>query len=115
MLERANKLVDVIYDADQEEAEIAALKRVFAPELLARVPQVERGRGLVFIVGLPRCGSTLTSQILSSHPDAVAVGEFQGIHPLLASYASLCEWPVHPAANVHKLMIVSEVVQFRVP
>jgi tetratricopeptide (TPR) repeat protein len=31
----------------------------------------------VLIVGLPRCGSTLTEQILSSHPDVAAGGEME--------------------------------------
>lgn len=46
-----------------------------------------RGRGLssrqpVFIVGMPRSGSTLTEQILSSHADVGAVGEFKALHDL---------------------------------
>ena len=33
------------------------------------------GDNLIFIVGMPRCGSTLTEQILGSHPQVVAGGE----------------------------------------
>lgn len=35
----------------------------------------ERGRGVVFLVGMPRSGSTLTEQILAAHPDVSAGGE----------------------------------------
>ncbi|MEO7323760.1 MAG: sulfotransferase [Dokdonella sp.] len=35
----------------------------------------ERGRGLVFLVGMPRSGSTLVEQMLSAHPDVQGGGE----------------------------------------
>ena len=35
----------------------------------------ERGGGLVFIVGMPRSGSSIVEQILASHPDVAAGGE----------------------------------------
>lgn len=35
----------------------------------------QRGAGLVFIVGLPRTGSSIVEQILAAHPDVVAGGE----------------------------------------
>ena len=38
---------------------------------------------IVLIVGLPRCGSTLTEQIIDAHPSAHGVGESQAM-PLLA-------------------------------
>lgn len=34
-----------------------------------------RGRGLVFLVGMPRSGSTLVEQMLSAHPDVQGGGE----------------------------------------
>ncbi len=34
-----------------------------------------RGRGLVFLVGMPRSGSTLVEQMLSAHPDVQGSGE----------------------------------------
>lgn len=33
------------------------------------------GEGLIFIVGLPRSGTTLVDRILAAHPDAVSLGE----------------------------------------
>jgi hypothetical protein len=35
----------------------------------------DRGAGLVFIVGLPRTGSSIVEQILAAHPDVAAGGE----------------------------------------
>lgn len=38
----------------------------------------------IFIVGMPRCGSTLTEQILSSHPDVFAGGEIPLVDGILS-------------------------------
>ncbi|HXQ13157.1 MAG TPA: sulfotransferase [Caulobacteraceae bacterium] len=56
----------------------------FTPELLRR----RQGEGLataapIFIVGMPRSGSTLLEQILSSHPQVTALGETAALPPLL--------------------------------
>jgi tetratricopeptide (TPR) repeat protein len=42
-------------------------------------------RAPVFIVGMPRSGSTLVEQILSSHPDTYGAGEIKVLHRCLAS------------------------------
>ncbi|MBZ6379810.1 hypothetical protein B5C34_13345 [Pacificimonas flava] len=56
------------YDADQMTAELRAQEEVCTPELFAR----QAGKGYpspdpIFILGLPRAGSTLLEQILASH------------------------------------------------
>ena len=43
-----------------------------------------RDHGLVFIVGMPRSGTTLTEQILSSHPDVYGAGELSYIRDIAA-------------------------------
>jgi tetratricopeptide (TPR) repeat protein len=62
------------------EAEPAALyqnvQRVFTPALLAAKSGFgDPSRRPIFIVGMPRSGSTLLEQILSSHPAVEGVGE----------------------------------------
>ncbi|MBL8267758.1 tetratricopeptide repeat-containing sulfotransferase family protein [Steroidobacter sp.] len=47
----------------------------------------------IFIVGMPRSGTTLTEQILAAHPDVFAAGELQGI-PAIARTLH----PNYPAA-----------------
>lgn len=62
-----------------EAAALGALQRtaaIFTPELIA----ARRGAGSdtalpIFIVGMPRCGSSLTEQILASHPAVAGGGE----------------------------------------
>src|SRR5262249_53825863 len=64
------------YDPDRYTAEVDHLTAVFTPELFAHF----HGQGLpderpVFIVGMPRSGTTLTEQILASHPRPFGAGE----------------------------------------
>jgi tetratricopeptide (TPR) repeat protein len=48
------------------------------PELIARAPQLGRGDATpVLIIGMPRSGTTLVEQIISSHPAVGAGGELQ--------------------------------------
>ena len=56
------------YDADRMTAEIDAQKRVCTSELFESKANVgSRVRDPIFILGLPRAGSTLLEQILASH------------------------------------------------
>lgn len=56
------------YDADAMNREMAAQIRVFTPELIARLSgSGDPSDAPIFIVGLPRAGSTLVEQILASH------------------------------------------------
>jgi len=68
--DRGNRLkrIQSRYDADQMTAELAAQVEVCTAELFAR----QAGKGCpapdpIFIVGLPRAGSTLLEQIIASH------------------------------------------------
>ena len=56
------------YDADKMTAELRAQHEVCTAEMLARGTRVGFSAGdPIFVVGLPRAGSTLLEQILSSH------------------------------------------------
>jgi tetratricopeptide (TPR) repeat protein len=52
---------------------------------------------LVFILGMPRSGSTLTEQIISSHPDVFGAGEVKylsrSVHSLKDRFPSLTSYP----------------------
>ena len=69
-LERGNRLkkVQTRYTSDQMEEELLAQEALCTPELFAK--QAGKGHPApdpIFIVGLPRAGSTLIEQILASH------------------------------------------------
>ncbi|GAB3360080.1 tetratricopeptide repeat-containing sulfotransferase family protein [Lysobacter tyrosinilyticus] len=64
----AQRLQQVPYSADETSARVRHAKRLYTPEFFAQ----RQGFGSnapdpIFIVGLPRAGSTLLEQILSSH------------------------------------------------
>ena len=56
------------YDPEENAAETARAKALFTPAFLAaRVGQGSQAPDPIFVVGLPRAGSTLIEQILASH------------------------------------------------
>ena len=69
------------YDAEQHHEYISKMIAAFSAEFLTR----RRGWGIgdprpVFVVGLPRSGTTLTEQILASHPEVHGAGELNEVH-----------------------------------
>ncbi len=77
-LRRANNLFDaeLSYDADKEGHFVKRTMAVFSPELFRDKAGIGADSDRpVFIVGMPRSGTTLVEQILASHPDAAGAGE----------------------------------------
>ena len=60
------------------------LDAVLAASATAPATASERGRGAVFIVSLPRSGSTLTEQVLAAHSQVEASGELHDLSQVLA-------------------------------
>jgi len=74
--ERANALRRRPFDRAAHRAEVAALIRACGADALARLPRAtNRYRLPLFIVGMPRSGTTLVEQILASHPRVFGGGE----------------------------------------
>jgi len=69
------------YDAETPRADLAELRQMAAAGTFARLRSAQPARGSrpVFIVGLPRSGTTLVETILSRHPDVYAGGEMSHI------------------------------------
>ena len=74
--ENANKKSSARYDIKKLRKSIATIGENFTQEVLTRsTSNVDAGADLVFIIGMPRSGSTLVEQILDSHPDVASLGE----------------------------------------
>ena len=79
----ANRLEDVSFEPEEEAQRLAVIKRTFDRRFFGRM----RGAGVedprpVFIVGLPRSGTTLLEQMIASHSSAHGAGELEDISRL---------------------------------
>ena len=70
------------YDSASELAAHAAIRDTFNAQTLASLGNGFADDGPIFIVGMPRTGTTLVERILTSHSDVSAVGELTDF-PLL--------------------------------
>lgn len=72
------------YDVAQDVATMDRIIDVCSSDWLADNPAARHGgKTPLFVVGLPRTGTTLTERILSSHSQVESIGETQVLHMLL--------------------------------
>lgn len=63
------------YDINRDLETIAAIKRAFGPATFSSPPSGSNNAEAIFILGLPRTGTTLVERIIASHTDVFAAGE----------------------------------------
>lgn len=92
--ELANRIKSELFpfNAARNTDYVERIRRVFTAEFLDQ----RRGFGsdddrFVFIVGMPRSGSTLVEQILSSHPDAMGLGEHPALREIMRELPALLD------------------------
>ena len=74
------------FDPASQKEVFATLKRVFSEEFLEeRKSWGDKSPRPVFIVGMPRSGTTLTEQILARHPEMAAGGELGDLGAIASS------------------------------
>jgi tetratricopeptide (TPR) repeat protein len=83
-----------VYDPDEHQQFVGRIIATFTPDFFSRV----RGFGVdterpVYIVGLPRSGTSLTEQVLASHPRVFGAGELPLAHDLFESLPALTGRP----------------------
>jgi len=78
-LERANRSARSVfaYDHEIDKAFFEEIHRVFSepPVSIADDPEKESSKRALFVLGMPRSGTTLAEQILGAHPKIFAMGE----------------------------------------
>lgn len=95
----------VAYRASTDAALFACIRQLFSPEFAAApVPACDSPEP-IFIVGMPRTGTTLVEQILASHSQVFAAGELQNF-PLLVKRMTQS-----PSADVVDLETLQRSVQ----
>lgn len=79
-LKTANDLKPRKYVPKSQEKIFAAIKNICTRDLLTEAPKANvPGKEMIFIVGMPRSGTSLTEQILASHPQVFGAGELDEI------------------------------------
>ena len=80
----ANQSMTVVYDSAQTSQFVDQVIHTFSGGSI--VPALDNGAGVgpIFIVGMPRSGTTLVEQILAGHPDVCAAGELRWISNFVA-------------------------------
>ena len=72
------------YDADADERWMESVAQVFSPALLkAKADEGARSDLPVFVLGMPRSGTTLIEQVLASHPMIHGAGELKRLPALI--------------------------------
>ena len=72
------------YDGPRFEQTLQQIREAFSFEALHKRRTRPTSRQPIFIFGMPRSGSTLVEQILSSHSQVKAAGEFHGMRRLIS-------------------------------
>lgn len=91
LLEEANLIRrrGLAYRPSDSETAFREIEQNFTPELFADHAEAgDPDSTPVFIVGMPRSGTTLVEQILASHPDVVGAGELNLLRELVAGETS---------------------------
>ncbi|MEK9753888.1 MAG: sulfotransferase [Rhodospirillaceae bacterium] len=91
-LQAANaiKRGEIDYDVTRDEAFADRLIRTFTPALAERLGAVDGalGSGEVFVVGMPRAGTTLSEQILAAHGEVAGLGEVLDLEAAANAFAA---------------------------
>lgn len=102
--EQANSIVDANYDESQTRQMFDDLIEAFDKSKIDRRPRASnRSRLPVFIVGMPRSGTSLLEQILASHPEVHGAGELEAIHQMTRSIAAVAGSDLEYPFNVDAL------------
>jgi hypothetical protein len=81
------------FDGGAWEAEVSAICRDWTPAALAALPPGSDSIRPLFVVGMPRSGTTLVEQILSAHPEVFPGGELPTLGVLAHQAAGLDHSP----------------------
>jgi len=93
---QANSLTPANFDRRKLEQFVSDSIMTYTPDFVSRMPTARtRSRLPVFIVGMPRSGTSLVEQILASHPDVHGAGELQHLSRLVQQLAT--EFPGVPS------------------
>lgn len=107
---RGNALRGVSYDAALVERLTAHFMQFFTRSTMRRLARSSLGSQTpVFIVGMPRSGTSLVEQVLASHPSVVAAGERDWVFRLWESAVQRYDDPAAPLFHSIERLTVADV------
>lgn len=80
----------ITYDAAAERASIEGIRATFTRQVMQASSQCHEEAGAIFIVGMPRTGTTLLERMLGRHSEVRSAGELLDFGQLLAAAAQKC-------------------------
>lgn len=90
--ERGNRLKPRVYQKEDVTREFVELKEVFDKRLFDDLSRTGTNtKRPIFVVGMPRSGTSLTEQIIGSHPKVFAAGELQQIQTVAIQLPDILE------------------------
>ena len=102
----ANNLRDCHFDSKAYTAVVDSIIRTFNSDFMQRAPRATvTGQSLIFILGMPRSGTTLVEQILASHPQVFGCGELPDIGQIGNSFEALLGIPQNYPLGVDSLTV----------
>ncbi len=78
----ASRRQRVTWDSAGERRRVQAIERIYTGKKLPDTGS-QRGREVIFIISIPRSGSTLVEQILASHPEVEGANEIQDLRQVI--------------------------------
>jgi tetratricopeptide (TPR) repeat protein len=98
---------EIGFDADQLDQDVDDIIRVFSRDLIFRTTDLGCGYDVpIIICGMPRSGTTLLEQIISSHPNVKSIGEAGLASTLLDDYPTdVSELTLSQAKTLQKTVI----------
>jgi len=68
------------YSISETRTKFDRIKEIFPPDFFSKCPDVaEADQTPIFVIGMPRSGTSLVEQILASHPAVFGAGELNGL------------------------------------
>jgi pentatricopeptide repeat protein len=108
----SNALVAPEFDERRLRNTLLCIKRSWTPERFARADRPDpSGPRPVFIVGMPRSGTTLTEQIIDAHPRGYGAGELGLINELFRGLSTNPENPYDTGPDEYDPQAVAEAAR----
>ena len=84
----ANRLIDknLKYNLSNEQKLFSSIKKTFESFKNSEIKEQQNDKKIIFVCGLPRSGTTLVEQILSSHKEVIGIGEVEYLETAIQKF-----------------------------